>query len=188
MSFVKCFEIELQRLAPLFAAAETADKEFHNSWNDSCKTMDFRQYKQSQRYVDTLDHFHEARRAIDNIILTAIIQARLGDLEQLPTLFAYIALPGRYFRSGYQRANIWRFLKRLCLDDRQVDLLRDIVLRQIETAGPEFSEFSKTARKLNSFDFRDGINDLYSRSKKEYVRRRAKRLLERLDTVGDEAG
>jgi hypothetical protein len=40
------------------------------------------------------------------IVSSALVHAKLGDLTQLPTLFAYLTFLGRYFRSGYQKAEI----------------------------------------------------------------------------------
>jgi hypothetical protein len=180
MSFAQEVKAEIQHLGPVFAAAEKADKEFHQAWKEGLAKVGAGQYKQTDRYRDTLERFHAATRIIDEIVLTAFVQARLGDLAQLPSLFAYIALPGRYFRSGYQRAGIWRFLKKLPLDEEQSGVLRGIVLRQIETAGPEFREISQIVSIIDSADLRESVNTLGLRSEKEYVRRRVERVLGRM--------
>ena len=181
MSFAQCFNAEIQHLAPLFAAAEKADREFHQAWREGLAKLGTGQYKLTDRYCDTLERFHEARQVIDKSVLTALVQAKLGDLAQLPRLFAYISLPGRYFRSGYQRAAIWRFLKQLPLDEEQSGILRGIVLCQIEAAGPEFQEVSRAACRVDSAELRDNVNILGLRSEKDYVRQRAKRLLAQLE-------
>jgi hypothetical protein len=181
MQFLRSFNAEVQRLAPLFAAAEKADKEFHQAWEEGCAKMGFWQYKQTERYGRTLTCFHDARQAIDKIVLTSFMQAKLGDLSQLPSLFAYIALPGRYFRSGYHRADIWRFVKKLPLDRVQTDILRGIILRQIVTAGPEFREMSCAASKIDSAELREKVSILALQSEKDYVRRRANRIISRLE-------
>jgi hypothetical protein len=181
MSFARSFSAEIQRLAPLFEAAEIADREFHEARKEAVATLSVGQYKNTERYRQTLDRFYEATQAIDRMISTALVQAKLGDSAQLPALFAYLALPGRFFRSGYQRANIWRFLKKVSLDEQQSDILRGIVLRQIETAGPEFVEICRAAARLDSSEFRQNLNTLVVRSDKHYVRRRGQRLLARLE-------
>lgn len=87
----------------------------------------------------------------------------------------------RYHGSGYQRANIWRFLKKLPWDDEQSVIFRAIILQQIEAAGPEFKEIARTATSVDSADFRESLNALILRSDKDYVRQRAKRLLALLE-------
>jgi hypothetical protein len=124
-----------------------------------------------------LEQFRKSRRAIDEVVSTAFLQANLGDLTQWPTLFAYLALPGRYFRCGYERARIWRLLKKLTLTDEQSRILRSIVLGQISAAGPEFVEIARAARKIDSADFRMQIAEIGARSEKNYVSQRTSRLL-----------
>lgn len=182
MSFTECFESELQRLTPLFTAAERADREFHKAWKEGCRELGCFAYKQTDRYGCTLDRFHLATQGIDGVVSAAFIQAKLGDETQTPTLFAYIALPGRYFRSGYRRADIWRYLKKCLADEEQIGILRKIVLHQIEKAGPEFWEICRTIVKLDSASFREELNSLRVQSKKEYVRQRVDRVLERLQS------
>jgi hypothetical protein len=176
MSFARQFDAEIQRLAPLFAAAANADRGFHEAWKEGVAKIGSVKYKKTERYIETLEQFHAARQAVDRILSTAFTEAKLGDSVRLPTLFAYVAIPGRYFWSGYQRAQIWRFLKKLALDEEQLAILRGIVLQQIKAAGPEFVEISRAARRLDSADFRAELENLVLRSEKQYVRRRAEKL------------
>jgi hypothetical protein len=181
MQFAKHFHAEVDRLAPLFAAAVNADKEFHAAWREGTAELGVARYKQTDRYERTLDRFHAARGTIDKTMSAAFIQAKLGDSSQFPTLFAYLVLPGRYYRSGYQRAAIWHFVKRLPLDEEQSRILREIVLRQVETAGPEFMEMVRAARKVNSAGLQEDVKDLLLRPRKDYVVSRLKRLLTALE-------
>jgi hypothetical protein len=177
MQFAKQFHVETGRLAPLFAAAAAADKEFHAAWKEGEKELGFARYKQTDRYGQTLDRFRSTTRAIDEIVSAAFTQAKLGDHSQIPTLFAYLALAGRYFRSGYQRAAIWRFVKKLPLDEEQARILRDIILCHVETAGPEFVEMVRAARKVNSAGLQENVRSLLLRSQKDYAIARLNRLL-----------
>lgn len=179
MSFVQCYCAELRRLAPLFEAAKQADNEFHQAWDEGCSQMGFVEYKKTDQYLHKLNAFHNATARIDEIISTAFLHAKLGDLEQLPCLIAYLALPGRYFRSGYQRANIWRFLKKLPLNEEQAGILQDIVLSQVVAAGPEFREICRFAQRIDSVEWRERLNELGRYSEKNFVRRRVVRLLKR---------
>jgi hypothetical protein len=182
MLFTRCFHTECERLAPLFAAAQKADQEFHAAWKDGCDTLGFGRYKQTARYGETLDRYREATRVINEIVSTAFTQAQSGDDSHIPTLFAYIALPGRYSGSGYQRAAIWRFIKRLPPNEEHARILQGVVVHQIETAGPEFSEIVRTARKINSADLRQNVRNILSRPGKTYVLARANRLLGALES------
>ena len=182
MQFAKQFHVEVGHLTPLFTAAANADKEFHAAWAEGTGEVGIGRYKQTDRYEQTLGRFHAARRVIDEIVSTALMQAKLGDQTQLPTLFAYLALPGRYFRSGYQRAAIWHFVKRLPLDGEQSRMLREIVLCQAETAGPEFAEMIRTARIVNSPAFQESVRSLLLRAEKNYLVARLKRLLGALES------
>lgn len=56
MSFTNDFYTEYQRLAPLFAAAENADKRFHAAWKDGAKRLGASRYKQTDEYQHTLDY------------------------------------------------------------------------------------------------------------------------------------
>jgi hypothetical protein len=177
MSFRHTFNAEYRRLAPLFAAAEKADKDFHAGWKEGLKRLGASRYKQSEQYQHTLDRFNESRQVIDQVIATALSEAKTGSHAHLATLFAYLALPGRCHRSGYQRASIWRFLKRFSLDDEQAEVLREIVLRQMAEAGPEFVEMRRAACIINSAGLREGVRNLLLQSQKQYVIDRGKRLL-----------
>lgn len=182
MLFTQYYSSELQRLSSFFSAASKADEEFHHAWKEGCAKLGLSRYKKTDRYGQTLQQFHQTCREIDEIVSTAFLHAKLGDLTQLPTLFAYITYLGRYFRSGYQRTEIWRFFKKIELSDEQCRILRNIVLNQIAAAGPEFAEIARTARKINSADFRENIFQIQLHSKKEYVSKRTKRLLSLLET------
>jgi len=181
MQFAKQFHVEYGRLAPLFTAAADADREFHTAWKEGIAELGFARYKQTDRYGQTLDRFQLATRTIDELVSVAFIQAKLGDQTQFPVLFAYLALPGRYFRSGYQRATIWRFVKRLFLDEEQSCILRDIIFRQVETAGPEFVEMARAARKVNSAGLQENLKSLLLRSKRDYVIARLNSLIGTLE-------
>ncbi len=183
MSFTQHFNNELLRLGPLFASAENANKDFHRAWKEGIAKLGIGRYKQTEDYGQRLEHYRATRQTIDAVVSAAFTQAKAGDQSQLPTLFAYIALPGRYFRSGYRRADIWRFLKRLSLDEEQSDILRGIVLRQIETAGPEFTEIARTARTVNSAEFRENVRNVMDRYEKDYAFGRAKHLLTVLESI-----
>ena len=181
MSLTHDFKTECRRIAPLFAAAENADREFHTRWKEGLARFGAHRYKQTEQYRHTLDDFNESRRVIDQIIATALSEAKAGERTHLATLFAYIALPGRYHRSGYQRASVWRFLKRLSLDDEQAQVLRGIVLRQIAEAGPEFVEMRRAACIINSAELREGVRNLLLEPQKQYVLDRGQRLLSILE-------
>lgn len=181
MSFNQSYHLELQRLRPFFLAASTADKEFHRALKENCSRLGLTGYKKTDLYDQTLNRFRQSCRVIDEIISMAFLQAKLGDLTQLPTLFAYLAFPERYYGSGYQRASIWRFMKKFPLDEEQCRILCAIVLNQIAAAGPEFIEISRTARKVNSADFRESIKSIGLQSQKEFISKRIKRLLSLLE-------
>jgi hypothetical protein len=188
MSFAQQVKAEIEHLSPIFAAADESDREFHQAWKLGVAKLGVSRYKQTETYNGTLDRWHAATRAIDRIVATAFAQTRLGDLSQLPILFAYIAMPGRYYRSGYQRADIWRLLKRLTLDEEKSGILYRIILHQVESAGPEFREMSRFAAHIDSSELRENIRSVGLRSEKEYVRKRVNRLLARLDQIRDDAG
>jgi hypothetical protein len=177
MSFSKAYYSELQRLEPLFSAAVAADKELHRAWRDGCAKLGSAEYRRTDSHARTLEQFHKTHRAINELISTAYLQAKHGDLTPWPTLFAYLVFPGRYLWSGYERARVWRLVKKLALTDEQCRILRSIVLGQIGAAGPEFVEIARAARKVDSLDFRKQIEEIGARSEKNYVSRRTSRLL-----------
>jgi hypothetical protein len=182
MSFKRNFNAERLRLAPLFAAAVEADKTFHEAWNAGVAEIGWERYKKTDRYSQTLSCFSAARRAIDQKVSDALANAKRGDLTQLPLLVAYLEMPGRYFRSGYQRTDVWRLLKRISLDDEQSAILRRIILDQIGTAGPEFQEAAKVAPGVSSPDFCRDVERLCD-SDRDYVSSRAEQLLTRIESA-----
>ena len=181
MSLRHDFDRECRRLAPLFAAAQNADRDLHAAWKEGVSLFGgHHHYKQTEQYQKTFDRFNESRQVIDQIIGTALSEAKAGKVN-LATLFAYTALPGRYYRSGYQRASIWRFLKHLTLEAEQVQILRGIVLDQITRAGPEFVEICRAARNIDSAELRESVRKLLLQPQKPYVLDRAKRMLDLLE-------
>jgi hypothetical protein len=181
MSFTQDFHDQCQHLMPLLAAAEKADKDFHTNWKVGLQEFGAIRYKQTDRYRQTLNRFQQATQAIDKIVSVAFTQAKVGDHTQVPILFAYIALPDRYFRSGYQRASIWRFVKRLPLNEEHSRILRGIVLRQVEAAGPEFVEIMRVVQKIKSAELLESVRNILLRPQKAYILARAKRLLSILE-------
>lgn len=129
-----------------------------------------------------LDRFRQTTRTIDRIVADAFTEAKKGDHSKLPSLFAYLALPGRYFRSGYQRADIWRFVKKLPLDEEQRNILCRIILSQIETAGPEFVEMTRAVRRISTIPFRKELNHLLECTSKDYMILRIRRILSILES------
>ena len=180
MSFTKDFNTERQRLAPLFTSASEADLAFHAAWDNGVVRLGVSRYKETEEYAETLSRFHTATRAIDQIVTEALAVAKQGDLGQLATLIAYLDLPGRYFRSGYQRADIWRLLKQVPLDEAQSAIVRRIILHHLEMAGHEFTEAAKVALRVSSPDFCRRVQHL-RQSSKSYVASRAVRLLMRIE-------
>ena len=176
-TFAQHFYTECQRLAPLFGAAVEADKDFHAARKEGFVKLRAGRYKEADRCRETLTRFRETTRAVDQIVLAAFNETKSGDHTHLPTLFAYLALPGRYSRSGHQRAAIWRFLKRLSLDEEQSGILRGIVVHEVEAAGHEFAEIVRTARKINSPALRENVQGVLFHAQKAYVVARANRLL-----------
>ncbi len=181
MTFATDFSEERQRLRPLFSAAEKADRIFHAAWDKGVSDVGVSRYKKSETYSQTLDRFHATTRAIDCVISKALADVKQGDLRQLATLVAYLDLPGRYFRSGYNRTKIWRLLKAHSLDEVQSAIVRRIILQHVETAGPEFSDVAMVAAKVNSPDFYRDVQKLRE-SVKGYVSNRAERLLMHLES------
>ena len=181
MSFTHEFKTQRSHLAPLFAAAEKADREFNAGWEDGLARLGFQRYKQTEQYSQTLDCFKRSVQMVDQIVMTALEEAKAGKYTHLAALFAYVALPGRYFRSGYLRARIWRFLKQAPLDDEQAQLLRGIVPQQIADAGPEFKEIVRAAARINSAGLREAVKHFLLQPHKQYVLDRGRRLLNVLE-------
>jgi hypothetical protein len=182
MKFSHAYHSELDRLKPLFSAASEADREFHRAWKEGTAQMGVHEYKDTWRYYQTLDHFHQSCRIIDDIIASAFTKAKEGDPDGLPTLFAFLTFNDRYFHSGDQRGKIWRLLKRFALSDEQSTILQSIVLNQIEFAGPEFVEIARTSRKFSSAEFQESIKIMQANCTKNYIRDRIKRLLTILES------
>ena len=182
MSFESDFSFQRQRLSPLFSEAVDADCQFHSAWDVETKTSGVKQYKQTEEYSQLLKRFQAAKLAIDQVVAEAIDAVKQGDSEHLPTLIAYLDLPGRYFRSGYTRKTIWRLFKNASLDDAHRKILRRIFLQNVVSAGPEFAEAIKLAPILADKEFILGVEG-FRESKSEYVAERARKILAKLELM-----
>jgi hypothetical protein len=180
MKFEAQVTAERTRLAPLFAAAVEADRAVHTAWKEGAARLGVARYKETENYDRTLRDFHDVRLTIDDIVRAAMVETKRGNLSGLPTLVAYLDLPGRYFRSGYTRGNIWRLLKQIPLDNEQQTIIRQVILNQIVTAGPEFQAAVMVAARFWSPEFSHEVSAM-RHSDREYVVRRVEQLLAVLD-------
>jgi hypothetical protein len=184
MSFSQAYRNELERLRPFYEAAVNADREFHYLVKEGSKRRSLTGQKKAESYRESLDlsrnRFLKSCQIIDDIISAALTDAKMGDQSRLPVLFAYVTFIDHYFRSGYKRGTIWRFMKKLPFDEEQCQVLRNIVLQQIEPAGPEFVEIARVVRRIDSTEFRNNIMQIAFQSRKKYILRRIQHMLDLL--------
>jgi hypothetical protein len=108
-------------------------------------------------------------------------QLKNGDPTGLDTIIEFLEADPIYFRSGYLKADLLRWLNRVSLTQEQFQRLGRVVLHVVSANWRrEFNRYCLLARRLDGPQFRSDLQRL-SRSPRLDVRRRAERVLAVLD-------
>jgi hypothetical protein len=103
------------------------------------------------------------------------------DGEWRESAITFLEINPRYFRSGYDKAQLLRYLKRADLNpkhkQRLLAVLLDVVVRP---SGLEFRQYCQLAARLASKELASNLSKLV-KSDDEGVRRRASWMLEHVD-------
>jgi hypothetical protein len=103
-----------------------------------------------------------------------------GDTSGLETAIRFLEADPWFFRSGYLKADLIRFICRCPLTAEQADRLRDVVLNAIELRDRrEFRQFANLGRVVQSEEFREEVSKRLLHED-EAVRRRARWVLDSL--------
>jgi hypothetical protein len=122
-------------LEPLFRKAREAHKSVRESWNEHYPKMGL-QYKNTTIYEQHLDNFRSRNRLIDEKIDPVIDDLKHGDRRSLTMALAYLAVPDRYFRSGYKKEVICQTLKHIQLSVDEQSMVR-LIWGEVERALSE---------------------------------------------------
>ena len=109
----------------LFAAANAAHRRHKELWNKHFPRMGF-PYKDSSAYNDQLAVFWSTFWRVEVRVRPVIRDLKLGHHEQVPAALAYLAVPRRHFRSGYNKEQILQALKHIALRPEEQLLIREI--------------------------------------------------------------
>ena len=100
-----------------------------------------------------------------------------GDTSGAEYAIAYLEADSWYFRSGYLKGRIARWLRQVELDELQRERLRAVLLAALQKGSRyEQVEYRKLARRLDTPAFRAELSNL-ARSKDEAIARRATLIL-----------
>jgi hypothetical protein len=103
---------------------------------------------------------------------------RGGDASGLETAVRFLESDPWFFRSGYVKADLIRFIKRLDLAPEYVARLRQVVLAAIDSRDRrEFRSYCRLAQKVNAPEWRNEVSRRLQ-TEDEGIRRRARWVLE----------
>jgi hypothetical protein len=121
------------------------------------------------------------RNALPPDFAEAAEQAKRGDPSRADMLIDFLEADPFYFRSGYLKGDLVRWLNRTPLSAKQNSRLRAVVLHVVATGWRrEFRRYCGLARRLDGQEFRAALERLAS-SDHEGVRLRARWVLAALD-------
>ncbi len=104
-----------------------------------------------------------------------------GDTTRVDAIIDFLEADPLFFRSGYLKADLVRWLGRVTLSDGQLARLRDVVLKVVRTGWRrEFRRYCALSRRLDSDEFKAALGNL-AQSSREDIRQRAARVLAALD-------
>ena len=112
------FSEQLKEFERLFAICERAKHVHKDGWNRNYPTMGL-DYKRTSEYNTNVEEFWRAFGAIDEKIYPV-------PTDYLDTALAYLAVPTRHFRSGYNKEEICQHLKHVPLKDENKQTIRRI--------------------------------------------------------------
>jgi len=133
-------------------------------------------------WSDACDCFHRAydQLAFPGGLSDGLRRLSEGDATAVEAAVAFLEADPWFFRSGYIKADLIRYLKRLPLTDSQLARLRSVVLRRI--AGPdrrEFRSYAQLAPHVSTPGFEQAVRDATA-SDEPGVARRARWVLQAL--------
>lgn len=121
------------------------------------------------------------REVLPEAFWTSIEQVQSGDPAGAELLIEFLEADPYYFRSGYLKADVLRWLGRIPLDEAQKGRLRTVVLNVIPLGWRrEFRRYCAFAKRLDSPTFRHDLAALAA-SKDTDTSNRARRMLNALD-------
>jgi len=105
------------------------------------------------------------------------------DGEWREAAITFLEVNPRYFRSGYDKAQVLRRLKRADLSAKHKQRLRSVLLEIIgKPSGVEFRQYCQLAAKLASGELASALSK-FLKSEDDGVRRRAAWMLEHVEEV-----
>ena len=120
--------------------------------------------------------------------LFAIWPDKLKEIEEVDgewreSAITFLEVNPRYFRSGYDKAQLLRYLKRADLSRKHQQRLLAVLLDVVgRPSGVEFRQYCQMASRLPSKELTSALTGLL-KSEDEGVRRRASWMLEHLEAA-----
>jgi hypothetical protein len=110
-------------------------------------------------------------------------EVEADDGEWRENAVTFLEVNPRYFRSGYDKAQLLRYLKRADLSPKHQQRLRAVLLEVVgRPSGVEFRQYCQLASRLPSKELTSALTGLL-KSEDEGVRRRASWMLEHVEAV-----
>ena len=134
--------------------------------------------KSDANYQRLQEEARVAREELHSPGFEAALEAlRNGDTGGAEYAIAYLESDPWYFRSGYLKGRIARWLRQIDLSERQRERLRTVLLAALQKGSRyEQVEHRKLARRLDTSAFRAELSER-ARSKDEAIARRATLML-----------
>lgn len=138
-------------------------------WEGLKTDASYQRFQQEARAAREELHSPEFEAALDGL--------RDGDTSGVEYAIAYLEADPWYFRSGYLKGRIARWLRQIDLSERQRERLRTVLLAALQKGSRyEQVEHRKLARRLDTSAFRAELSER-ARSKDEAIARRATLML-----------
>jgi hypothetical protein len=129
--------------------------------------------KANPEYQQLQEEARRAREALHSADFEGALEMlQLGDASGAEYAIAYLEADPWYFRSGYLKARIARWLRQIELDDSQQERLRIVIVAGIQKGSRyEQVEYRKLGRRLDTEAFRDVLKRLTARPEAGVARR-----------------
>jgi hypothetical protein len=140
-------------------------KRWSTYWEDLKSDPEYQRLQDEARLAREALHTPEFESALEML--------QLGDPSGAEYAIAYLEADPWYFRSGYLKGRIARWLRQVDLDDGDRERLRKVIVAGIQKGSRyEQVEYRKLGRRLDTEEFRANLRKLAG-SKDEGIARRA---------------
>jgi hypothetical protein len=176
MNFKHQYQQEFNQLTHLFNYCKSTEDDFKKRWQSGIKRLGVSQYKLSHDYKHSLDERAKAYHAANRVINELLVAYKHKNFINLAHCFAYLDIPIKIYGSGYMKEALCKALKHANFTASEQQVLEDIIIEQISSAGREFNGFVKLLPCICSSTIKERLLH-HDDGGKRYRRERIERML-----------